>query len=273
MRWFAAVLAGVLCWQLPAAGAHAGCDPQGRPPWADRLATSESGRQAAVLRAKDTINQRVSISSFAENLEIGYATGVCGSEADGCFVRTPITTRTTECRLVPGWVATGYYRVWVDMWTGCRYVGPVYELGCVWEPYTTSSTSVRRQISLSPCIFGRGWLNMDPRGEVLWDAAYATPGSGDANHLYYKFATSLTEALEFVCWHELAHAMGVMTEADADSYARHMVLENRKVERGLTAKFYLPEAEPGGSTRAITVACETVGPPPPLHDLPLGGDW
>ena len=264
-----ALLIALLLVGAFASPSHSACDPQGRPPWDDIRAQTD--RHAIVREAKAGIDRHLQIGRFADNLEVLYTGDGCGNGADGCFIRTPVTTETRDHKKAFKCVPTGYCRVWVDPWTGCRYTEPIYERRWVWEPYATTSTMTRRQISISDCLFQRGWLNLDPTDKVFWDASFSSHGLQDDDNLYYKFAKDVIEAVQFTILHELAHVRGVEAEAEADFYARNMVLELRKASRGLPASFYLPgNRQLAGYTSAIRLACIAQGPPPPLADLPPG---
>lgn len=274
--FFAAVACGVVVSVLSGAMAPrcygvSQCDPGGRPNlWYGMDVESELASAIQTL-------ERYGIDVPRSIVE--YENGCKSSSIEGCFVHEEVEDSFDSTWTVPRQVfgPTGYsepvycwnpYYGWVQ--TGCR---PVMGWQTVEEPRKRRITRVvdeTNAIFIQDCIIRRGWLNMDEGGEHLWDTNNKQSGKEDQYNLYYKYAKSAQEALEFLLAHEIAHYSGVDSEEAADHYARKVIVEVRKMKRGLPYTKWTYRSTYRGPNR--NVACRTAWVPPPMDDLPIGGE-
>jgi hypothetical protein len=246
----------------------ADCDSQGRPPWKDTRAKTINGSEEVVQEAWNRILRRIPLGNFGNSLktpQYNYKNGPCDNDDNGCLITKKTEYRETSYR---------YERRCVPMVYRDRYTGRcciVYVPRTEWVPHTETTYEFDHRITLTDCVFQRGWYDLDESGDILWSRYYNYQNPMDNDNLYYRYALSLVEAIEFVILHELAHVGGKSSEADADKYAREMMLEMRKEARGMFTFYRSPGIQPyfmSSSTKSFS--CQSHGYPPPLDNLPPG---
>jgi hypothetical protein len=246
----------------------ADCDSQGRPPWKDARTRTIRGAEEVVQEAWNNIKKRIPLNSFGNSLRMPvykYDNGSCDKDDNGCLITKKTEYEETyyryERRCIPVVYRNPYTR------RCCIAYVPRME----WVPYTETTYEFEHRITITNCVFQRGWYDLDESGGTLWNSYYNYQNPWDKNNLHYKYALSLVEAIEFVILHELAHVGGKSSEADADKYAREMILEMRKEARGMFTFFRSPGIQPyymPSSTK--TFSCQSHGYPPPFDNLPPG---
>jgi hypothetical protein len=252
----------------PTSATAGSCDPGGIPNrWIPLDPEVELAAAANTLR-----RYGIDIPSMAE-----YENRCEQKTSEACYVYEIVkdTRDTTYYVHRQVWGYMGYnepvyswnpYVGWVQ--TGCRPVmgwQPFDEEHTKSVPYIADETNA---IYVQSCVYHRGWLNMDSNGEVLWDADYRTRNAQDQYNLYYKYAKSLEEAFEFLLAHEFAHYSGVMSENGADTFARRVIVEVRKMKQPKRGPYRVLTYDTTYSGRNKQVACTTAWVPPPLDNLP-----
>jgi hypothetical protein len=122
--------------------------------------------------------------------------------------------------------------------TGSEYC-ECHAVGCYTHEVEVKITNGSKSIScedfilITNCLFTRGSLDLDPSGKILWNKSYKN--SSQEDRLYYRYATNIIEAIEYVILHEYAHYKGSDSEGMADYYARNMIIEIRKHKQGKKA--------------------------------------
>lgn len=136
------------------------------------------------------------------------------------------------------------------------------------------STNCTQNIWVTPNLFHRGNYDMDPEGSILRHNRYRNPPAYDPKRLYYRYATSLEEAVAYVLLHEYGHYVGMLSEGTAEEYARSMIIELRKAKLGRSFTFrhlnaweYTTQCKPSMDGR---VTLPYNGQPPPSNDMPPG---
>jgi hypothetical protein len=154
----------------------------------------------------------------------------------------------------------------VDHW------GRVYQ---VWQSCAVPVEKTEKRyeyssrVAITSCVFRRGWTDLDTHGSTFWNDTYNYNTPDDHRNLYYRYALNLAEAVKFVILHELAHVSG-LSDANADTYARQMILEMRKEDHGLRPAYRSPGAPGRDFSGTRLQACTMDGESPPMSAVPPG---
>lgn len=121
-------------------------------------------------------------------------------------------------------------------------------------------------ILITHLLFKRGHYDLDSSGELFWN-------DNDSNNLYYKYALSINEAIQFVFLHEYAHACG-MREKASELFTKNVLLELRKSKRGiepyidLLTEDFNEEISDCDSEENLSLIYH--GSKPPVNNMPPG---
>lgn len=80
-------------------------------------------------------------------------------------------------------------------------------------------------------IFNMGFLNLDPKKNILSNEDYDNSEVNNDKNLYYQYAYNCEEAIQFILLHEYAHFLG-NGEEQAEEFAQRRIIEVRKARRG-----------------------------------------
>lgn len=264
--------------KCPLCNSQSPCDPQGRPTWSDTR--YRENPQSVIDDAMGEIQRLIpAVKDIIKEFKHPplYSPGNCEEGADACSERIKFEEKMTDYKKETRCMPIGFYDqngcwiqkyVWDD-WCYCWQED--WEPVTDWYPHTTVTYRFETTITMTNCLFTRGWLNMDPKLVYLPNATYNYSSPNSNENLYYCYATSLQEAVMFVLLHELKHLSGTSSEDEANRYASQMIVEKRKKDRGLVAYFQSP-----GRPSQVSASSEnrnsykSRGVPPPLFNLPPG---